>query len=146
MTDDYRVKSRTNQQVRQLAKNLRVYFGVGDCSRVDVLSCLKRDSILTVSGEQRLNFQPRPDGEMGSADASTTFGKGIVTVSVKQSVCGAALMGDGRSRNTLAHEMGHGVMHNGSEMFRRMNGNLTPKYIMPYESAEHQAKVFAPAF
>jgi Zn-dependent peptidase ImmA (M78 family) len=83
---------------------------------------------------------------MGTADGSTIFGKGIVTISIKQSVCEAALMGDGRSRNTLAHELGHGVMHNGSEMFRRMNGNVTPKYIMPYESAEHQAKVFAPAF
>ena len=93
MTDDYRVKSRSDQQVRQLAKNLRVYFGVGDCSRVDVLSCLKRDRILTVSGEQRLNFQTRPDREMGTADGSTIFGKGIVTISIKQSFVRQPLWG-----------------------------------------------------
>jgi Zn-dependent peptidase ImmA (M78 family) len=123
-----------------------VYFGVADCTRVDVLSCLKRDSLWTVRGIQRLNFQVRPDGEMGDSDGSTTFGRGVVTISVKQSVYRSALMGDGRSRNTLAHEIGHGVMHNGPEMFRRVNGNVTPKYLKPYESAEHQAKVFAPAF
>jgi Zn-dependent peptidase ImmA (M78 family) len=95
---------------------------------------------------QVLNFQVRPDNEMGGNDGSTTFGKGVVTISVKQSVREAALMGDGRSRNTLAHELGHGVMHYGPEMFRRINGNVTPKYLKPYESAEHQAKVFAPAF
>jgi Zn-dependent peptidase ImmA (M78 family) len=146
MTDDYRVQSRSDQEVRQLAKKLRAYFGVADCSRVNVLSCLKRDSIWTVRGVQRLNFQVRPDTEMGHNDGSTTFAKGIVTISVKQSVHGAALMGDGRSRNTLTHELGHGVMHYGPEMFRRMNGNVTPKFLKAYESAEHQAKVFAPAF
>jgi Zn-dependent peptidase ImmA (M78 family) len=146
MTNDYRVNSRSDQEVRQLAKKLRVYFGVDGCSHLDVLSCLKRDRIWTVRGVQVLNFQPRPDHEMGSDDGSTIFCKGVVTISVKQSVREAALMGDGRSRNTLAHERGHGVMHYGPEMFRRMNGNVTPKYIKPYESAEHQAKVFAPAF
>jgi Zn-dependent peptidase ImmA (M78 family) len=146
MTDDYRVKSRSDQDVRQLAKKLRVYFRVDGCINVDVLSCLKQDRIWTVRGMQVLNFQARPDNEMGSNDGSTTFGKGVVNISVKQSVRAAALMGDGRSRNTLAHELGHGVMHYGPEMFRRMNGNATPKYLKPYESAEHQAKVFAPAF
>jgi hypothetical protein len=146
MTDDYRVKSRSDQEVRQLAKKLRGYFGVADCSRVDVLSCLKSGTIWTVRGIQRLNFQARPDNEMGRSDGSTTFARGVVTISVKQSIRESALMGDGRSRNTLAHELGHGVMHHGPEMFRRMNGNVTPKFLKPYESAEHQAKVFAPAF
>jgi Zn-dependent peptidase ImmA (M78 family) len=146
MTDDYRVQPRSDQQVRQLAKKLRVYYGVDRCTHLDVLGCLKRDRIWTVRGVQALNFQVRREGEMGSDDGSTTFGKSVVTISVKQSVHDAAIMGDGRSRNTLAHELGHGVMHYGPEMFRRMNGNVTPKYLKPYESAEHQAKVFAPAF
>jgi hypothetical protein len=146
MSDDYVVKSLSDQKVRQLAKKLRVFFGVDDHSRVDVLGCLKRDRLWTVRGGQILNFQVRPVSEMGSNDGSTTFGKGVVTISVKESVRDAAIMGDGRSRNTLAHELGHAVMHSGPEMFRRMSGNITPRYIKPYESAEHQAKVFAPAF
>jgi hypothetical protein len=99
-----------------------------------------------VRGEERLNFQPRPDSEMGRDDGATTYSKGIVTIAVKESVRDAAIVGDGRSRNTFAHEFGHAVMHNGPPLFRRALGNITPKYLRPYESAEHQAKVFAPAF
>lgn len=55
-------------------------------------------------------------------------------------------MGVGRSRNTFAHELGHAVLHEGAPKARRVGGNVTPKFIRPYQSAEHQAKVFAPAF
>jgi hypothetical protein len=143
---DYRVKSHSDQDIRQFAKKLRSYFGVQDCRYVDVLDCLKRHKIWTLRGVQSLNFQVRPDSEMGENDGSTTFGKGIVTIAVKQSVRDAANMGVGRPRNTLAHELGHAAMHHGPEMFRRIGSTLTPKYIKPYESAEHQAKIFAPAF
>jgi hypothetical protein len=146
MSDDYRVKSRSDQEVRQLAKKLRAYFGIADCRRIDVLDCLKRERIWTVRGEERLNFQPRPDNEMVGDDGSTNYSGGVVTIAVKESIRDAAIVGDGRSRNTLAHEFGHGVMHNGPPLFRRSLGNITPKYLKPYESAEHQAKVFAPAF
>jgi hypothetical protein len=146
MSDDYRVKARSDQEVRQFAKKSRVYFGVADCKRLDVLDCLKREYIWTVRGQRRLNFQVRPDNEMGDADGSTTYGKGIVSIAVKESVRDAALVGDGRSRNTLAHELGHAVLHDGPPLFRRLGGTMTPKYLRSYESAEHQAKVFAPAF
>jgi hypothetical protein len=47
-----------------------------------------------------------------------------------------------------AHELGHAVMHNGVEMPRRALGNITAKWLKskPFESAEHQVRVFAPAF
>jgi Zn-dependent peptidase ImmA (M78 family) len=78
----------------------------------------------------------------------TTYAAGIVTIAVKQSVRDKAAMGDGRARQTLAHEIGHGVMHDGAPMLRRTgaSGVITPKWLPPYRSAEHQAKVFAPAF
>jgi Zn-dependent peptidase ImmA (M78 family) len=47
---------------------------------------------------------------------------------------------------TLAHELGHAVIHNGVEMPRRALRNITPKWLSPFESAEHQGRVFAPAF
>lgn len=83
---------------------------------------------------------------MGSADGITSHGKDFVTISIKHSVRDAAFMGDGRGRHTLGHELGHAVMHNGVEMPRQALGNVTPKWLKPYKSAEHQAKVFAPAF
>lgn len=113
-----------------------------------MLACLASKSIWTVNGKQRLNFQVRPDVEMGTADGMTSHGKDVVTIAIKQSVRDAAFMGDGRARNTLAHELGHAVMHNGIEMPRRALGNITPKWLKskPFESAEHQVRVFAPAF
>jgi Zn-dependent peptidase ImmA (M78 family) len=83
---------------------------------------------------------------MGEHDGQTGFGKGVITIDIKQSVHDDALLGVGRSRNTCAHELGHGVMHDGAIMARRAISNITPKWIRPFESAEHQAKVFAPAF
>jgi hypothetical protein len=146
MTDDYRVKGRSNLDIRQLAKKTREFFGVAEERRVDVLACLASKSILTVNGKKRLNFQIRPDAEMGTSDGVTSHRKDFVTIAVKQSVRDAAFMGDGRARNTLAHELGHAVMHDRVEMPRRALGNVTPKWLQPFESAEHQVKVFSPAF
>lgn len=146
--DDYRVKGRSNLEIRQLAKKTRDFFGIAGERHVDVLACLASKSIWTVNGKKRLNFLVRPDLEMGNTDGMTSHGKDVVTIAIKQSVHDAAFMGDGRARNTLAHELGHAVMHNSIEMPRRALGNITPKWLKskPFESAEHQVRVFAPAF
>ncbi len=146
MADDFRVKGRSDLEIRQLAKRVREFLGVTKDRRVDVLACLQRDAIWTVKGVKRLKFQVRPDAEMGTADGKTSHSRDIVTITVKQSVRSAAYMGDGRARNTLAHELGHAVMHDGAEMPRLATGNITPKWLKPFESAEHQVKIFAPAF
>jgi IrrE N-terminal-like domain len=146
MAGDYRVKARSDSEVRALAKKIREFFGISNAEYVDVVACLKRPRIWTVAGERRLNFQARPDSELGADDGSTTYGKGVVTVAIKLSVHDEAILGVGRPRNTFAHELGHAVMHDGPPMSRRASGNMTPNWLRPFESAEHQAKVFAPAF
>ena len=146
MTGDYRVKALANEEIRAFAKKAREFFGVTDVDYVDVLSCLKRPTIWTARGLRVLNFQVRPDSEFADDYGSTSYGKGIVTIAIRQSVYDEAFVGVGRARNTVAHEVGHAVMHEGPKMSRRIDGNITPKWIQPFESAEHQAKVFAPAF
>jgi Zn-dependent peptidase ImmA (M78 family) len=49
---------------------------------------------------------------------------------------------------TLAHELGHAVMHAGAPKSRKMavTGTTSFSKTNPLESAEHQAKVFAAAF
>lgn len=49
---------------------------------------------------------------------------------------------------TLAHELGHGVMHHGATLFGSSSaaGSTELSRTSPWESAEHQAKVFASAF
>src|SRR5690348_7693498 len=146
MAHDYRADPLKNSQVRYYAKKVRVFFGVADQSRVDVLDCAKRPSIWTVRGERPLKFEIRSDPEMGDDDGRTIFDNGSITIAVKRSVYHAAYLGDGRARNTIAHELGHAVLHDGPQMSRRAEGNATPGWLRPFESAEHQAKVFAPAF
>jgi IrrE N-terminal-like domain len=83
---------------------------------------------------------------MGLDDGLTIYDEKPIVIAFKRSVYHAAYMGDGHARNTFAHEFGHAVMHDGAPKSRRALGNKKYKFIRPFESAEHQAKVFAPAF
>src|SRR3569833_97627 len=110
MTDDFRVKALSNANVRKLAKRLRVYFGVADARRIDVLECAKKPSIWTVNGERALTLNLRPDDEMPDAHGLTTEIDGLITIRARRSVHHGAFMGDGRDRNTFAHELGHAAL------------------------------------
>lgn len=85
---------------------------------------------------------------MPDDDARTEYINGVVVVTVRQSAYLLAKCGDGRSRMTLAHELGHAVMHPGAPKHRQVGaaGTIDLSRVKPYESAEHQAKVFASAF
>lgn len=149
--DDFRVTPRSNAEIRELAQKLRQYFGVAKERYIDVLVCAKRPSIWTINGERALKLEVRPDAEMPYADGTTIEHEGTITIRVRQSVHYGAYMGVGRSRNTFAHEFGHAALGHatyvrGVELARRPQNNVTPKWISPFESAEHQTKVFAPAF
>jgi Zn-dependent peptidase ImmA (M78 family) len=146
--DDYPVRGLKNREVRRFAKKLLKYWGVSDGRRIDVLACLKRQKIWTVYGEKRLVYLVRDDAEMGDDDARTEYGNGVVTIIAKKSVDAMAFVGDGRARQTLAHELGHAVLHAGAPKARKAGatGKSKSRWIRPFESAEHQAKVFAPAF
>ena len=98
MTSDYRVKALANEGIRAFAKKAREFFGVTDVDYVDVLSCLKRPTIWTSRGLRVLNFQVRPDSEFADDYGSTSYGKGIVTIAIRQSVYDEAFLGVGRAR------------------------------------------------
>jgi Zn-dependent peptidase ImmA (M78 family) len=64
-------------------------------------------------------------------------------------ICGSvyrlAQRGDGRSRMTFAHELGHLVMHPGLVKLRSSN-TLSDRRMKYFESAEWQARKFAALF
>jgi hypothetical protein len=151
MSDDYRVNPRSDAEVRDLARKARAKFGFANVSRLDPIECLKHDRIETAFGEKRLFLDARPDAELGEDDAFTSYdflpdGRPLVRITVKDSVYQQARLGLGRARMTLAHELGHAIMHQGVRMARRSQGNLRYASIATYESAEHHARVFAAAF
>jgi hypothetical protein len=164
MANDYLVKERSNDECRDLAKKARKWFGHGDARYLDVCECLTKGEIWTVFGVRRLVLKIKPDEEMGEDDAVTTYADGVLTTTAKRSCWDRAQRKHGRSRQTLAHELGHAVqghaeMRTDAPMARRQGA--AGKYISPKDrratyksaeglpaskSAEHQAKVFAPAF
>lgn len=151
MSDDYRDVSRKNSEIRELATRLRSYFGVADAERVDVLDCASRSEIWTVEGIKPLRFEVISDSQMSDDAGLTSYDGKTIIIQIARRIRHDAFLGDGFARNTVAHELGHAVMHfeklsRGAVMARRSAGNLTPKWISAFESAEHHAKVFAPAF
>jgi ribosomal protein S27E len=87
---------------------------------------------------------------LGSKDAKTELIDGSIKITVKKSVDFQATCGDSRPRMTLAHELGHAVMHATEGMIDHRasgaSGTTTISKIDASTSAEHQAKVFASAF
>ena len=146
MLDDYPAGPYSNAEVIGFAKQLRRYFGVDNETRLDVVELVQRPKIWTVYGEKELKFEIWPDDKMGRSSGRTVYTSGGVIIAVRRSVRHGAYMGIGHHRNTFAHELGHAVMHDGAPKDRRADGNVTYKSIKPFESAEHHAKVFAPAF
>jgi IrrE N-terminal-like domain len=164
MASDYLVKERPNEECRDLAKKARVWFGLADTQYVDICECLTKGEVWTVYGVRRLVLEIRPDEEIGEDDGVTTYADGTITIAIRQSRWDGAKRRHPRSRQTLTHELGHAVqghveMRSGKPMARRQGA--AGKFISPdnrpltsrsaeglpaSKSAEHQAKVFAPAF
>jgi Zn-dependent peptidase ImmA (M78 family) len=159
--DDKRVRGRSDEEIRAIAERTKLEYGVlrprpmnseygvvRRCRPVNIVKCLESGSVPTVYGRKQLAFVVKDDLELGDADGKTEFNKDVVTISVKRSVNEEARVGVGRARMTLAHELGHAVMHHGTALFRMIDaaGSTDLAKECPYESAEHQAKVFAAAF
>lgn len=152
MSDDWRVTGRSDEEVRAIAERTKAEFGVSRRRPVNIVRCLESGSVLTRYGRKTLVFKVVDDSELGNTDGKTEFSGRIVTITVKRSIYNAALMGEGRARMTLAHELAHelahAVMHH-DQTKHRHSGAAGPTALAKasgYESAEHQAKVFAAAF
>jgi hypothetical protein len=145
---DKRVPGRSDEEIRRIADRTKTDFGASRLRPVNILRHLESGSVLTVYGRKKLVFLVVDDEELGAVDAKTESSKGTVTITCKRSVRNRAEMGVGRDRMTLAHELGHAVLHHGTPMFRLFGAAGTTNLAQEsaYTSAEHQAKVFAAAF
>jgi hypothetical protein len=148
LSDDYYVPKRSNKEIRAEALSAKAFNGTEKRRPVNVIRCLQSGQILTRRGRKNLVYNVLDDALMGDADGKTEFASDTVAISIKRRVHQKALWGDGRARMTLAHELGHGAMHYGAILFRNTNatGATELSRTSPWESAEHQAKVFASAF
>ena len=148
MSEDRRVPRRSDSEIRDEACRAKKAYGAAGRRPVNVIRCLQSGWIPTRQGKKNLVYNVVDDHEMEGKDGRTEFTPDAVIITVKRSVHEKANWGDGRSRMTLAHELAHGVMHDGAAAFRGSNavGATEISRANASESAEHQAKVFASAF
>lgn len=147
--EDRRVTRRSNDECRNIANRAKFYYRVEKLWPVNIGRILRSGKVLTLRGEKALIYEMVDDDVLGGKDAKTEMVDGSVKITVKKSIDFQATCGDSRARMTLAHELGHAVMHatEGTIDHRAScaSGTTTLSKIDASTSAEHQAKVFASA-
>jgi IrrE N-terminal-like domain len=151
MSDDYKVDGLSNAKVRALGKHVREYLKLADNDFVEVLALEAVNEIWTVLGPKPFRFEAVSDAELPDDSGLTTYDGSRILVRIPRRIRHDALLGHGYARFTIAHELGHGTLHprqllQGASMPRRRLGNVKPDWIPKFQSAEHQAMVFAAAF
>ena len=96
------------------------------------------------SATHPLRIEPRPDSEMMDAEAYAFANP--PRIFIRQSLLDAGKKGDAECGMILLHEVGHLLLHEGAAAKPRMvGGNKVAKSILPEQSAERQAWLFAKA-
>jgi len=142
MIDDYKVAPRSAKDIELLALAWRDRLGAPNDWAPNMIRLLEIE-LPKIPRLGQFALITRSDLEMGDAEAYTEFNPPHVVV--RNSVYQLARKADGRSRMTLAHELGHLVMHPGAAKLRS-DWARTDTRLQYYESAEWQAKKFASLF
>lgn len=136
----YKAYPLSNRTIANFAKFIRKNCGYTDTEPVDILRILEKelpkllysfDYRILEKEDMRLDCHAYTDIESN-------------TIFIREDIYERARKGEGRDRFTIAHEIGHCLLHN-----KRM-GLLTRVYgnekIKPYEDIEWQADAFAGEF
>jgi Zn-dependent peptidase ImmA (M78 family) len=141
MMDDYKVPPRSAKGIEALTLAWRDTLGVQNNWAPDMLRLLEID-LPRLPKLSQFALVTRSDLEMDDAEAYTQFNPPHIVI--KNSIYRLAQKRDGRSRMTLAHELGHLVMHPGATKLR--SDFPAALKLKPFESAEWQANKFASLF
>ncbi|MHC2579150.1 hypothetical protein ACVMHR_003889 [Bradyrhizobium diazoefficiens] len=150
-SDDFIVDPLRDLEVHEHAKVFRRFLGWETSERVDPLALESVNEIWTVRGKKPFRLEVVSDAELPDDSGLTIYDGACIVVKIPRRIRHKAFMGDGYARYTIAHELGHAVLHidqlmQGATLPRRRAGNVTPRWIPKFKSAEHQAMVFGGAF
>lgn len=142
MADEFYVgRALTAAALARIAEAVRAKFGVADKTWVDVVDIVELELPKIIKGYR---FVVKPDGEM-STPAYTNYDP--VSIVVSESVYVAACEGDNRSRMTIAHELGHVLLHSSffgtKHNMHRSDSSKRIGQAKGAHSSEYQAKRFA---
>jgi Zn-dependent peptidase ImmA (M78 family) len=132
---DFSVTPRSWKSIRTIANNFRKSVGLDQEPSLPVME-LVEDVLYTRLGLFRLEITDHSEmnGAEGFTDPLGSF------MMIREDVYVKALNGDGRARFTVAHELGHMILHTGQPLLARVPSNHNFK---PYELSEPQANKFA---
>ncbi|MGN1167803.1 MAG: ImmA/IrrE family metallo-endopeptidase [Lachnospiraceae bacterium] len=150
MNDKYAVAYRTEKELRKSANELRDTCDFLDKEGYfDVLKYLENhlaDSIPNFSFMIMDEEEANADPEMAIASAVTKIFDGTVSLVVREEVYEAARRGNGRARYTIAHEIGHCILHSQEQdiiLARYSNTDYQKHNAVQQSDPEWQADVFA---
>jgi Zn-dependent peptidase ImmA (M78 family) len=103
-----KVKPRTYWEIEEITKDLRTACEIDDLEFVPIVKMVE-----ALAGD---GFQVVGNDEIGNNDGLTFPDLGIIQI--REDVYYAACDGDERARDTMAHELGHLIMHHTTSMAR----------------------------
>lgn len=118
--------------IRNIAKKFRERFGKGDKLFFPIVEVME---ILAYYGKN-FNLEYVPVNEMKNFHG-LTLPDG--TIKIREDVYERAANGNGMDRDTMAHELGHWLLHRGNKAHPKLSGDKVPVYMSP----EWQAKAFS---
>lgn len=126
-------KPLSRNKIRNLASEIRGFFEIPPNKPIPIVEMLEG---LSVDGEL-LNFEIVPDDKLPECYAKTLPDQNLILI--KESVYYGACDDNPRDRFTIAHEIGHYMLHSGDTIsFARSD-----EKIKAYQNPEWQANTFA---
>jgi hypothetical protein len=136
LKQSYRVEPKSRENIRSIAHRIRRFYGWEDKTYIPVVELLERLCEFSPS----FYYEVIDDSDwLWKEHAWTDVTNGHVLI--KQSVYDGAFDEKKRDRMTIAHEIGHYVMHHLGNV--RMETVYTFQKLESYEDPEWQAKCFA---
>jgi Zn-dependent peptidase ImmA (M78 family) len=133
-----RVSPKSRDDIKKIANMLRELLGLESSVENPVVRILE---FVLCSDEIGFNFEIVDDVDIGDCEAISFPDKNFVTIS--NSVYENACDGNPRALFTLAHEIGHLLLHKNQGAYARTNSGVD---IKAYEDSEWQANTFAAEF
>lgn len=119
--------------IRKCAENFRQIIGENPDGYIDIVRIYEY-----IFPKIEINFEVLTKTEMGTKHGETLIGKN--TIHIREDIYEGACNGNGRDRLTMAHELGHLLLHRIDNISLARNENYK---IPPYCDPEWQANVFA---
>lgn len=118
--------------IRNFAKRFRQILGITPDERIDILRVL--EFVLEDIG---VTLEIVPEAEMKNKHGETFIGKNVIRI--REDVYSRAYEGYGRDRLTIAHEIGHLLLHKVENISLARADNAK---VPPYKDPEWQANAF----